>query len=86
MRGIATWVSSRSIVPTRSSSTTQAAETGLTALVERKYGFLLPSRNVKEALAQFEQSEAEALAVVDKVTDLRVLGVLAEAHALRVPW
>jgi CIC family chloride channel protein len=60
-----------------------AAKTRLTPLVEHRDRFLLPSMNVKEAVAQFERSEAEALAVVDNATDLRVLGVLTEAHALR---
>jgi len=59
------------------------AKTRLTPLVEYKDRFLLPSMNVKEAVAQFERSEAEALAVVDNATDLRVLGVLTVAHALR---
>jgi CIC family chloride channel protein len=60
-----------------------AATTKLAPLVEYKERFLLPSMNVKEAVAEFERSEAEALAVVDSATDLRVLGVLTEAHALR---
>jgi chloride channel protein, CIC family len=60
-----------------------AAGTKVRSLVEYKERFLLPSMNVKEAVAEFERSEAEALAVVNSVTDLRVLGVLTEAHALR---
>jgi chloride channel protein, CIC family len=60
-----------------------AAGTNLSHLVECKGRFLLPAMNVKEAVAEFERSEAEALAVVDSVSDLRVLGVLTEAHALR---
>jgi CIC family chloride channel protein len=60
-----------------------AAGTKVSSLVEYKERFLLPSMNVKEAVAEFERSEAEALAVVNSVTDLRVLGVLTEAHALR---
>src|SRR5215831_4831318 len=51
--------------------------------VESKGRFLLPATNVKEAVAELERSEADALAVVDSVSDLRVLGVLTEAHALR---
>jgi CIC family chloride channel protein len=34
-------------------------------------------------VAEFERSMAEALAVVDNAADLRVLGVLTEANALR---
>jgi chloride channel protein, CIC family len=59
------------------------ATTKLAPLIEYKERFLSPSMNVKEAVAEFERSEAEALAVVDSATDLRVLGVLTEAHALR---
>jgi CIC family chloride channel protein len=60
-----------------------AAGTSLGHLVECKGRFLLPAMNVKEAVAEFERSEAEALAVVDSVSNLHVLGVLTEAHALR---
>jgi CIC family chloride channel protein len=60
-----------------------AEKTRLFPLIEYKDRFLLPSMNVKEAVAEFERSMAEALAVVDNATDLHVLGVLTEAHALR---
>ena len=39
--------------------------------------------NVKDAVAAFEAAEADALAVVNNMTDRRVIGVLSEAHALR---
>ena len=39
--------------------------------------------NVKEAVAAFESAEADALVVVDNMTDRHVVGVLTEAHALR---
>ena len=39
--------------------------------------------NVKEAVAAFESAEADALVVVDSMTDRHVVGVLTEAHALR---
>jgi CIC family chloride channel protein len=39
--------------------------------------------NVKEAIAAFDRTESEALAVVDDPTHRRLLGVLTEAHAMR---
>ena len=39
--------------------------------------------NVKEAVAAFESAEADALVVLDSMTDRHVVGVLTEAHALR---
>ena len=39
--------------------------------------------NVKTAAQTFEQSESEALTVVDNATDRRVIGLLTEAHLLR---
>ncbi len=45
--------------------------------------FLVAEMNVKTAAQIFEQSEAEALAVVDNATDRRVIGLLTEAHLLR---
>jgi chloride channel protein, CIC family len=44
---------------------------------------LLPQMNIKEAVATFEQAEADALAVVDGLESRRVLGLLTEQHALR---
>ncbi len=44
---------------------------------------LLPKMTVKEAVAAFEQAEADALAVVDGTDTLNVLGVLTEQHTLR---
>ena len=44
---------------------------------------LTPEMNVKEALAVFEQAEADALAVVAGAGDRRVIGLLTEQHALR---
>lgn len=45
--------------------------------------FLVPQMNVKLAAQMFEQSESEALAVVDNAADRRVIGILTEAHLLR---
>jgi CIC family chloride channel protein len=44
---------------------------------------LLPTMTVKEAVAAFDQTEAEALAVVQSPERGRVVGLLTEAHALR---
>jgi CIC family chloride channel protein len=45
--------------------------------------FLLPEMNIKLALQYFEQSENEALAVVDNEKERHVVGLLTEAHVLR---
>jgi CIC family chloride channel protein len=45
--------------------------------------FLLPTMNVKEAVALFDKDEAEALAVVQSPEKRNVVGLLSEAHALR---
>jgi CIC family chloride channel protein len=45
--------------------------------------FLTPEMNIKLAAQLFEQSESEALAVVDNESDRRVIGLLTEAHVLR---
>jgi chloride channel protein, CIC family len=44
---------------------------------------LLPSMTVQEAIAAFDRTESEVLAVVDAPSSRRVLGSLSEAHALR---
>ncbi len=44
---------------------------------------LTPQMTVKEAATLFETAEADALAVVDGVETLRVLGLLTEQYALR---
>jgi CIC family chloride channel protein len=52
-------------------------------LVQFRRDFLLPAMNVKEAIAAFDRTESEALAVVDDPIHRRVLGVLTEGHAMR---
>ena len=44
---------------------------------------LTPDMNVKEAMAIFDRSESEALAVVENRESLKVLGLLTEGFALR---
>jgi chloride channel protein, CIC family len=45
--------------------------------------FLVPQLSGKLAAQLFEQSESEALAVVDNAANRRVIGLLTEAHLLR---
>jgi CIC family chloride channel protein len=44
---------------------------------------LLPTMTVKEAVATFDKTEAEALAVTQSEESARVIGLLSEAYALR---
>jgi len=44
---------------------------------------LLPQMTIKEAVAAFEQSESDALAVVDNLEQRKVIGLLTEQYALR---
>jgi CIC family chloride channel protein len=60
-----------------------APEAGLASLSRLPQQFLFAEMNVKTAAQVFEQSESEALAVVDNAADQRVIGVLTEAHLLR---
>jgi CIC family chloride channel protein len=44
---------------------------------------LTPQMTVKTAVAMFEESESDALAVVDSLETKRVIGILTEQHTLR---
>jgi chloride channel protein, CIC family len=44
---------------------------------------LLPEMNVKMAMAMFDRTEIETLAVVDNADDKQVIGILTEAYATR---
>jgi CIC family chloride channel protein len=44
---------------------------------------LLPTMTVKEAIAMFDNAEAEALAVITSFESRRVIGLLTETYALR---
>jgi CIC family chloride channel protein len=44
---------------------------------------LLPNMSVKEAMAAFDQAEAEGLAVIDSPEGRRVIGLLTETYTLR---
>lgn len=52
-------------------------------LLRHQSDVLLPHMTIKDAVAAFEQSESDALAVVDGPQTRRVLGLLTEQHALR---
>ena len=60
-----------------------ASGTGLAKLARDRDHFLVSQMNIKLAAQIFDQSESEALAVVDNETDRRVVGLLTEAHVLR---
>src|SRR5581483_12173558 len=55
----------------------------VTDLLHHRDHMLLPTINIKQAVEMFDQTEAEALAVVDSYLDRRVIGLLSEAYALR---
>jgi CIC family chloride channel protein len=44
---------------------------------------LYPGMNVQEAVASFDRTEAEALAVIESPASQKILGLLSEAYALR---
>ncbi|MGN6517077.1 MAG: chloride channel protein [Rhizomicrobium sp.] len=52
-------------------------------LVGMKSVYLLPSENVRTALARFEETQTEALPVLSARADPRVVGFLTESYALR---
>jgi chloride channel protein, CIC family len=55
----------------------------IAGIVHSQDTLLIPSMNVRQAVAAFDAAEAESLAVVDPADQNRVIGVLTEAHALR---
>jgi CIC family chloride channel protein len=60
-----------------------AKATRVSDLLHYRRDFLLPAMNVKDAIAAFDRTESEALAVVDDPTNRKVLGILTEGHAMR---
>ena len=58
-------------------------EQELTAILHHGGIMLLPSMTIREAVALFESSESDALAVVDSEETGQVIGVLTEQYALR---
>jgi CIC family chloride channel protein len=45
--------------------------------------YLLPSENVRTALARFEEAQTESLPVLSARSDPRVIGYMTEAYAMR---
>ncbi|MGB6175072.1 MAG: chloride channel protein [Methylocella sp.] len=60
-----------------------AGAAGLGTLARSPEAFLLPEMNIRLAAHFFEQTEIEALAVVDNENERHVIGLLTEAHVLR---
>ncbi len=52
-------------------------------LVEGRGFYLLRNENLRVAMKRFEASELETLPVLDSIDDLKVVGYLTEAYALR---
>jgi CIC family chloride channel protein len=62
----------------------EAVEAGIVAdLVRQRENYLLPTENVRTALARFDEAQTEALPVLSARADPRVVGYLTEAYALR---
>lgn len=55
----------------------------LQSLLRHQADIFLPSMNILEATKVFEQTESEALAVVDGSKTRKVVGLLTESHTLR---
>ena len=53
------------------------------AMLHHQDEMLVPQMVIKDAVARFEEAEADALAVVESRENRRVLGVLTEQYALR---
>jgi CIC family chloride channel protein len=60
-----------------------AATAPLRDVLHNADNVLLPQMTAQEAIAAFDRTEAEALAVVDTLERRQVIGLLSEAHALR---
>ncbi len=61
-----------------------AVDQGVVAdLVRQPDVYLLPSENVRTALARFEEAQTESLPVLSSRSDPKVVGYMTEAYALR---
>jgi chloride channel protein, CIC family len=56
---------------------------GLADLLHHRDVALHPAMNIREAIAVFDEAEAESLAVVEDGDGRRPIGILTEAHAMR---
>jgi len=59
------------------------AKHGLVDILHHRDVVLYPAMNVQEAIAVFDQAEAESLVVVESGEQWRPIGILSEAHAMR---
>jgi chloride channel protein, CIC family len=60
-----------------------ATDKGLIDILHHRGVVLYPAMNIQEAIATFDAAEAESLAVVETADELRPIGILTEAHAMR---
>jgi chloride channel protein, CIC family len=60
-----------------------ATDKGLIDILHHRGVVLYPAMNIQEAIATFDAAEAESLAVVETAGELRPIGILTEAHAMR---
>jgi chloride channel protein, CIC family len=59
------------------------ATSSVTGILHHRDATLSPVMNIQEAIAVFDDAEAESLAVVEAGGERRVVGTLTEAHAMR---
>ena len=57
--------------------------TSLCDILHQQSDVLLTQMTIKEAIAKFEDTESDALVVVDSLEDMHVIGMLTEQFALR---
>jgi len=60
-----------------------ASKIGLETYLHYKNDVLLPTMNARQAAAAFDNTESEALAVVNDKVENRPVGLLTESHTLR---
>jgi CIC family chloride channel protein len=56
---------------------------GIEKFIRHQNDFLLPQMNARQAVSIFDQTQSEALAVVNNLVERRVIGQLSEGHTLR---
>ena len=59
------------------------ATKGVRGILHHQQAVLHPGMHIQEAIAAFDAAEAESLAVVEAGDELRPIGILTEAHAMR---
>ncbi len=58
-------------------------EHGLADFIRHRNDFLQPQMNAKQAAALFDQTESEALVVINDLIERKVIGLLTESYTLR---